>query len=167
MTSSGYNVEVCSTQGGKDSIHCDPACLRPDSMDGMARQFVADKICMKKVKDPPSLRSIINSGEILNFCCLYLCGGHGCVDDFYENADIEEAVQIISQQNCGLIAAICHGILGLVSVQIDGVGILMGKECSVFSNAEEEMLHLATVLPKLPETEVSRAGAICTSGPSW
>merc|ERR1719454_2017843 len=68
----------------------------------------------------------------------------------------------------GIVSGVCHGPAALVGVKLsDGSSLVKGKEVACFSNAEEDVLKLRTVVPKTCEDMYGAAGAKYTKGKPW
>jgi putative intracellular protease/amidase len=91
---------------------------------------------------------------------IYFTGGHGTMWDFPEN----EALQAITRQvyeRGGLVAAVCHGVAGLLNVTLaNGTPFLKDKQVTGFSNMEEKLVRLHEEVPFLLEDELKKRGAI-------
>lgn len=96
---------------------------------------------------------------------IFFPGGHGTMFDFPDNqeiADIATAIYI----NGGIVAAICHGVVVLLSVR-DGSGelLLKGRTVTGYSNAEEIAGGTAGLVPFFPEDAMKARGANVKVGP--
>jgi hypothetical protein len=61
----------------------------------------------------------------------------------------------------GVLAAVCHGPVGLVTVTDDaGVPVVRGKRVTCFSNAEESTIGLTEVVPFALETRLAELGGV-------
>jgi len=68
------------------------------------------------------------------FDCIFLSGGHGTVVDFPDGcADIVSKAAAAGK----VVAAVCHGPMGLLKATVDGKPLVAGKKVCGFSNAEE------------------------------
>lgn len=161
----GYQVEICSLNGGSPPI--DPGSMQNDSIDDFSKRFLVDEDAQKKFHNSRSLTDVIKSGDLSKYSCLYLVGGHGCIEDFPENMDIKEAVEHFYDEVGGCLSAICHGPLGLVSCKYNGQPLLKGKFVAAFSNEEETLLGLHTVVRMSVEDCMDGAGAVCAPRAPW
>jgi hypothetical protein len=65
----------------------------------------------------------------------------------------------------GVLAAVCHGPVGLVTVTDDaGVPVVRGKRVTCFSNAEECTIGRDALVPFSLETRLGELGAIYEAG---
>ena len=146
----------------------DPASKNPQNLSNeLTLKFLTDSTAQSKFLNASSLANIISSKEIESYCTIYLCGGHGCIDDYYQNNDIKRAVEYIYGVKKGCVAAICHGPLGLYSCNFNNKPLLNGKFVAAFSNEEEEELGLLNILPILTEQKMDEIGAICVPAQPW
>jgi len=158
----GYTVDICSIEG---IIAIEPVSLRfkPDSV----RRFEEDIEAQEKWQKSKSVSFYSSNRDILSkYGCIFLCGGHGCIDDFPSSSSLRECVEHVYGSG-GCVAAICHGSLGLVNCVYGSQPLLRGKFVAAFSNEEELALGLSSVLPLLTETAVDLAGAICVPCVPW
>lgn len=98
-------------------------------------------------------------GRASEFDAVFFPGGHGPMFDL---VDDENSLKVISEfyQAGKIVAAVCHGPIVLVNVQIDGKPLIEGRRVTGFSNEEEDIIGLTKVIPKLLEDAVKRAGGI-------
>ena len=107
----GYDVTICSIAGNSPSI--DPGSMNEEgASEGSTRRFLTDPDAQHKFTNAPSLAQIIAAGKMKSYSCVYLVGGHGCLEDFPDNVDIKEAVEYFYAEVGGCLASICHGPLG-------------------------------------------------------
>lgn len=163
----GYKLDICSVKGGE--VPCDPQSLVDDGTNDneYLSTFINDDCYQMQFKNTMAL-SEYSDEDLKKYACIFLCGGHGCVDDFPNNNDITHAVEYMFETNKGCIASICHGQLGLLDAKLkNGNRILSGKMVCAYSNEEEEDMGLIDVLPILAEVAVEKAGAICMPSAPW
>jgi len=87
--------------------------------------------------------------------------------DLPENAETQGLTKAIYEQG-GIAAAVCHGPCGLVNVKLsNGKYLLEGKECTGFTNAEEEATGFTKEMPFLLETRMKERGGKFTSAGLW
>ena len=154
----GYDVTICSIAGRSPSI--DPGSMNDTgSLEGSIRRFLTDPDAQHKFTNALSLAQIIAAGKINTYSCIYLVGGHGCLEDFPDNVDIKEAVEYFYADVGGCLASICHGPLGLLNCMYDRAPLLKGKFVAAFSNEEESLLGLDTSVRMKVEDCMDQAGA--------
>lgn len=91
---------------------------------------------------------------------LYLAGGHGTMWDFPENPMLQTIIRQI-YENGGLIAAVCHGVSGLLNVKLsDGSLLLDNRQITGFSNMEERLVRLDDQVPFLLEDALRQKNAL-------
>lgn len=156
----GYDVTICSIAGKCPTI--DPGSLTDvGALEGATRRFLTDTEAQEKFTNAMSLAQIIAAGKLKTYSCVYLVGGHGCLEDFPDNMDIKEAVEYFYAEVGGCLASICHGPLGLLNCMYDGAPLLKGKFVAAFSNEEESLLGLHTSVRMKVEDCMDQAGAVC------
>ncbi len=97
--------------------------------------------------------------------CVVIPGGHGPVFDLAtDKACIDFFEKVF--ENRGIVAAVCHGPVALVNVQIKShkVGhpktwLVQGRRLTGFSNAEEREVGMEEQVPFLLERELVHRGA--------
>lgn len=89
-------------------------------MPNQVKKFLDDDEAQNIFHNASSLNYLIQEDQICNYACLFLVGGHGCIDDFYGNLDLKEAVEFHYKHVEGCVAAICHGPLGLINCNVKG-----------------------------------------------
>ena len=136
----------------------------PESQD----KFLSDEVARNKFQNAPSIQYILESKQIEQYGCIFLCGGHGCIDDFYMNDTLRLLVEYVHNKTKGAVGSVCHGCIGLIGCKLEnGNNLLKGKFVAVFSNEEEGILNLQGVLPRQCEDLVDSAGAICVPQAPW
>ena len=154
----GYDVTICSIAGNSPAI--DPGSMNEEgASEGSTRRFLTDPDAQHKFTNAPSLAQIIAAGKMKSYSCVYLVGGHGCLEDFPDNVDIKEAVEYFYAEVGGCLASICHGPLGLMNCMYDGSPLLKGKFVAAFSNEEESLLGLDTSVRMKVEDCMDQIGA--------
>ena len=109
-------MEICSISGA--NIGVDPACWSTDiDAEPPASQirFLADEEAKRKFDSAPSILSVL-TGEgifrIQDFGCLFLCGGHGCVDDYLNNvSEVDMDTCRTSFYDVHVSRVLCNGAL--------------------------------------------------------
>jgi len=97
--------------------------------------------------------------------CVWLAGGHGTCMDFENNLAqfVTDAVAFGRP-----VGAVCHGVSGLLAaINQDGTPLLTGKQVTGFSNAEEELVGLADVVPFLCQQRMEELGALYSCAEPW
>jgi putative intracellular protease/amidase len=165
LQEAGYRVDICSIAGGPPPL--DPSGSADVPEDSFMFRFLADSDAQFIFTHARSLAAVVQAGDLRNYCGIYLVGGHGCADDFYQSADIKQAVEFMMNESKGCIGAICHGPLGLANCEYNGQHLLKGKFVAAFSNEEENILGLVGKLPVLTEDVMDCCGAIHVPSPPW
>lgn len=94
-----------------------------------------------------------------DYDAIFYVGGHGAMWDFPGSEDLAALAGEIYAAG-GVIGAVCHGPAGLVNLQLDdGTYLVDGKRLTAFTNAEEEHVGLADVVPFALETRLIERGA--------
>lgn len=151
----GHEVEIASVAGGK--VDPDPSSLaenedeRPESV----RRFLDDPKAMAKLENTQAVGAV----DPQQYDGIFLPGGHGTMWDFPRNTALAEMVSAIYDRG-GVVGAVCHGPAGLVNARRpDGEPLVKGKRINGFTNAEEEAVGLADVVPFLLQSRLEELGA--------
>ena len=154
----GARVEIASPRGGKPPA--DPKSESEPSAAVVA--FQADASARAK------LESSLRLGDLREgYDAYFIVGGHGAMWDLADNPTL---ATLIAQayENGKVVAAVCHGSAALVNVQLEsGKRLIAQRRVTGFSNAEEEAVGLAQVVPFALETRLRERGGKYESGPLW
>jgi putative intracellular protease/amidase len=155
----GISPVIVSIHGGPVAL--DPECLKP---------LVLDKISQKYHQDPEWMALLhntlsIDSVEVSEYDAIYLAGGHGTMYDFVGNARLNALVAAFYRQK-KLISAVCHGVCGLLDVQLDnGDYLIKGKKLTGYSWFEETLASRKKQVPFNLEHRLKERGALYAK--SW
>jgi putative intracellular protease/amidase len=157
----GFEVELASVKGGKPAY--DPGSLpaeekRPASV----KRFLDDSHGLDQLANTIDINEIDASG----YNGIFLAGGHGAMWDLPESAALARLLGAFSAAD-KVISAVCHGPAGLLGAKDEtGSSIISGKKVTGFSNEEETMTGLNTVVPFLLQDSLSALGEY-ESGPRF
>ncbi|MEO3536600.1 type 1 glutamine amidotransferase domain-containing protein, partial [Phocaeicola vulgatus] len=127
----GIEITVASPKGGDTPI--DPESLNPLLMDEITKTCWEDSIFKNVLQHTKSLDEVSE----FQFDCVYLAGGHGSMYDFPDNI-VLQAILKKQYENEKKVAAICHGVCGLLNVTLaSGEYLVKDKKLTGFSRAEE------------------------------
>lgn len=152
VESAGYHVDYVSPEGGYTPI--DPHSLT--AADAVDWEWYQSKPFMNR------LGTTLKASEVKadNYAAIYFTGGHGVMWDFPDNASLQAVTRKI-HENGGVVAAVCHGVVGLLNVRLSNGDLLIkGKQLTGFSNEEERLVELDEHVPFLTETALRAQGAI-------
>ncbi|TLX23583.1 type 1 glutamine amidotransferase domain-containing protein [Chryseobacterium indologenes] len=149
----GYDITIASPDGG--NVPVDPESLKP---------FVLDKISTTYWNDV-SFRQLLNNSQRLSdvsdiqYELVYLAGGHGTMYDFPDDRAIQSVVK--KQYEGGrLVAAICHGVGGLLNVKLsNGEYLIKDKSMTGFDWFEETIARRKREVPFNLEAAIKERGA--------
>ncbi|OJV53584.1 MAG: type 1 glutamine amidotransferase domain-containing protein [Bacteroidetes bacterium 43-16] len=129
----GYDVTIASPNGG--DIPIDPESLKTFTLDKVSKKYWSDTAFREELKHTKSLKEVENK----NFDVVYLAGGHGTMYDFPDDKTLQK---IISEQyeSGKMVAAICHGVGGLLNVKLsDGNYLIKDKKVTGYNWFEESL----------------------------
>jgi putative intracellular protease/amidase len=149
FSKAGYTVDFMSPQGG------DPPMDGVDKADEKSKELLHNaefRAALAASKTPDQIR-------VEDYVAVFFAGGHGTMWDLPDNTDIQKITAEMYEQG-GAVAAVCHGPVALVNVQLsDGSYLVDGQPMAAFTNEEEEAAGLTDVMPFLLETKLRQRGA--------
>ena len=148
-----YESTVASPKGG--DVPVDPESLKPLLLDKISRNYWDDPAFRRMLQHTESLNEI--SGKM--FDCIYLAGGHGTMYDFPDNAVLQSIIKSHYESD-KMVAAICHGVCGLLNVRLSGGEYLVrNKELTGYSWFEEILARREKEVPFNLEEALKERGA--------
>ena len=102
-------VDIASPTGG--SIPIDERSL--DGNDNINDKWYHAPVLREKLDNSMTLDAV----DASTYKLLYLTGGHGTMWDFPANERLQDIIRQV-YENGGMIAAVCHGVSGLLNVQL-------------------------------------------------
>lgn len=149
----GFEITIASPKGG--NIPIDPESLKPLILDDISKACLNDPEFMDVLQHTEKLDKV---SELL-FDCVYLAGGHGAMYDFPDNA-VLQAILKSHYENKKMVAAICHGVSGLLNVKLpDDKYMIKDKNLTGFSWPEEILACREKDVPFDLEAELKKRGA--------
>ncbi len=157
LKDAGFDVVFASLAGGQPPH--DPNSVKEPMIENpeTVQRFLQDKEAMNELKHSRTINELKNT-TLDHFSAIYFPGGHGAMWDLPED---EQLAALVSQffQSGKPVAAVCHGIAGLVGAKDqNGESIFKNKHVNCFSNAEEKAIDLDKVVPFLLESRVTDLG---------
>lgn len=151
MERKGFSCDFASPKGGHVPIDEKSLKLK----DTTNKAYYEDVTFRHRLENTTPLHEIKAS----DYQIVYLAGGHGTMWDFRQNVDLQKIVREIYENN-GLIAAVCHGVAGLLNITLsDGSLLIKNKRITGFNNLEERLVGLHEEVPFLLEDELRKSGA--------
>lgn len=168
LTEAGFEVAIASPRGpgavwnpwsdprGEQSV---------ERGDLVSLGFLTWPAAVDKLNEATPLADVDPDG----FDGFWIAGGTGPVFDL--RADAEVARLVTAWWGRGVpVAAICHGVIALPAVQVDGHSLVKGREVTGYSLAEDRELEQYVnggrpMLPAYPQTELEVAGGHYTCAP--
>ena len=150
--SQGYDITIASPKGGM-------APLDKSSYD-TTQELVPEVALLQNTLPLSSL----NPDE---YDAIFLTGGHGTMFDFPTSPDLKIALKAFANKEKP-IAAVCHGVAGLVGIQMEnGKPLVYGRTLTSFTNEEEYIVKLENIVPFMLETRLKEQGAIFQGAASF
>lgn len=149
----GYTITIASPEGGRTPI--DPESLTPLVLDKVTKKYLRSSEFQGLLQNTKTLEEISSQ----KFDCIYLAGGHGTMYDFPENKILQSIIRDHYENNA-LIAAICHGVGGLLHVKLSNNQYLItNKNLTGFSWFEETLARRKKEVPFNLEEALKIQGA--------
>lgn len=148
-----YEITIASTKGG--NVPIDPESLKPLVLDKMSKSYWEDGVFRKELKYS---KTLVESAD-QEFDLVYLAGGHGTMYDFPEDAVMQKIIRE-HFENGKKVAAICHGVGGLLNVKLsNGEYLIKGKKITGFNWFEESIARRKKEVPFNLEAGLKERGA--------
>ncbi len=149
----GFDITIASPKGGNTPI--DPESLKPMMLDKMTKEYWADSSFRELLKHTKSLNEV--AGQ--QFDAVYLAGGHGTMYDFPDNATLQSIIRQHYENN-KIVAAVCHGVGGLLNVKLsDGEYLIKNKTLTGFNWFEESLARRKKEVPFNLEKSLKERGS--------
>ncbi|KRM11184.1 type 1 glutamine amidotransferase domain-containing protein [Paucilactobacillus suebicus] len=153
MKNNNIGVDYVSPKGGY--VPVDPGSMDSSQYDEINHRFYDDAEFRNQ-----ALGASLKPSEVqaANYDAIYFAGGHGTVWDFPNNTELGLIAKQIYDKG-GIISAVCHGVVGLLSIEGDTGKFINGKNLTGFTNEEEKINELTNDVPFLAEDALKNAGA--------
>jgi putative intracellular protease/amidase len=149
----GYSVVLASTRAGRAPL--DPESLKEAWLSDAGRRFLAEVGAKAMLASTTAVDKI----DATQFDAVYLVGGAATTWDFPHNDAIKQIAEQLHGQS-KVIAAICHGVIGLARIADKyGESLLKNRMLTGISNAEDVMMGIDKIVPVLPEDMLRKARA--------
>jgi len=157
----GATLTIASPAGGP--IPLDPKSRSIILATYNTKRFLKDVQAMEFLSHSLLLEEI-NPDD---FDVIFIPGGHGPMWDLADNKKLKQILEKFNHENKP-IGAVCHGVVGFLSLQNEAGGSwVKDKKLTCFSNREEELSGLTSVVPFLLETRLVSLGAIYSRGEDY
>jgi putative intracellular protease/amidase len=157
----GADITLASPRGGQ--VPLDPKSQAIIIATRSTKRFLKDAEAMNFL----SQSMVLSAVKADDFDVVFLPGGHGPLWDLANNKIVKQLLEAFDR-NDKPIGAVCHGVVGLISLQNDsGESLVKNKQLTGFSNSEEESSGLTRVVPFLLETKLLSLGALYSKGPDY
>lgn len=148
----GFTLDIASPNGG--NVPLDPRSLNFIFMDKITRQYHDDSQFMDQLKQSLPITEV----NAADYDAVYFTGGHGTMFDFPNNETLQRITREIYEQG-GVVSAVCHGVSGLLNVQLSDGSYLVGdKQVTGYSWREEQLALVANRVPFNLENELQQRG---------
>jgi putative intracellular protease/amidase len=149
----GMQVTLASIQGG--NIPLDPFSLRPVVRTKDDLRFKVDFQAQQMLQNSIRIADI----QLQDIDIIYIAGGWSAAYDLMQSQVLADWISE-AYANKKILAAVCHGPLGLCSAQKpDGSPLLKGVKATGVTNSQLRQLRVMFT-PKHPEDELNRVGAV-------
>ncbi|WP_371371820.1 type 1 glutamine amidotransferase domain-containing protein [Sporomusa aerivorans] len=154
LSAAGYGITVASPQGGMAPVDAE------STKETMPVEWQATSGVLKNTRRLGDL-------DYQEYAAVILPGGHGPLFDLAKDKQMAQLLRLFARER-KLIGAVCHGPAALVSATLaDGRPLVAGRQVTAFSNEEEQMTHLSSVVPFLLESKLKELGARFVKKQPW
>ncbi|HEX3033909.1 MAG TPA: type 1 glutamine amidotransferase domain-containing protein [Thermodesulfobacteriota bacterium] len=161
LKDAGAAITLASPKGGHPPL--DPKSDLPENQTKLTKRFRTDTAAQAELANTKKLADV--SAD--DFDAVFYPGGHGPMWDMPDNATSIALIEAFVKADKP-VAAVCHAPVALVNVRRkDGEYLVKGKRVTGFSNAEEEAVGLAEVVPFLLEDRLKERGGIYSNAANW
>lgn len=159
LEGAGIDYDIVSPRGGEPPM--DPKSVSGmQARDGGYRAYEGNPWLQEKLRDTLRPADV----EASDYAAIYFAGGHGVMWDFRDNPELA-ALAAKLYEGGGVVSAVCHGVVGLLDVELgDGSSLIDGREVTGFANFEERLMRLTAKVPYLTETELKKRGGTYRRG---
>lgn len=149
----GYEITIASPNGG--NVPIDPESLKRFTLDKVSKEYWNDSDFRELLNNSKSLTDIANQ----EFDLVYLAGGHGTMYDFPDDTTMQSIIR--NQYESGkMVAAICHGVGGLLNVKLsNGEYLIKDKSITGFNWFEESLAKRKKEVPFNLEAGLKERGS--------
>lgn len=158
VRSEGFETLIASPDGGTAVL--DPASVAAPWLTSIGEAFLNDDVAVAQLRQTVALDTV----DADNVAAIYLVGGTGTMWDFPGCRPLGALISKLAGDGKP-IAAICHGVSGLLAATTpNGTPLVKDRRLTCFSDAEETIMEMQDVVPILAETALRSQGAIysCT-----
>lgn len=149
----GYAITIASPAGG--NVPIDPESLKRFTLDKISRQYWNDPFFRELLEQSKCLAEVTDE----EFDLVYLAGGHGTMYDFPDDTTMQMVVSRHYERG-KMVAAICHGVGGLLNVRLsNGENLIDSKAVTGFNWFEESLANRKKEVPFNLEAALKERGA--------
>ena len=147
FSKAGASIRVVSPKGG--AVPIDPKTA-PTEKD--------------REKWPAALQALTSTGRLAEvaadrFDAVFIPGGHGPMVDLVNDQQLQRLLAAFDRDG-KMVAAVCHGPAALLNVRnAAGEPLVKGRKVTGFTNVEERLVMLHSVVPFLLEDALKERGA--------
>lgn len=155
----GFEITIASPKGG--NVPVDPESLKPLVLDKLSKGYLESPAFRELLQHTKPLKDVAGQA----FDCVYLAGGHATMYDFPNDTILQRIIKEQFESN-KMVAAICHGVGGLLNVKLsNGEYLIKGKKITGFDWFEETLARRKKEVPfnleaALKERDVSYKKAL-------
>jgi putative intracellular protease/amidase len=166
LLDAGARVEIATPLGGP--LAFDPGSIKPAGQnDAATDRFLADPVAQAQAGATQVAARVAAREEMAGFDAVFFPGGHGTMWDLPVDAGVTRAVEAAYEAGA-LLASVCHGAAGLVTARrADGKPVVLGRRVNAFTDAEEDAVGLAGVVPFKLESRLRELGALFEGAANW
>jgi putative intracellular protease/amidase len=157
----GAAITLASPKGGRPPI--DPRSEAPEAQTAATLRFREDKAAQAAFAETIRLQDATAE----TYHAVFYPGGHGPLWDLAHDPVSIDLIEVMWLES-RFVAAVCHGpAVFRRTRRPDGAPLVKGRSVTGFSNAEEEAIGLARVVPFLVEDTLEQNGGAYSRAENW
>ncbi|CAM5642079.1 dimethylallyltransferase [Streptomyces pilosus] len=164
LTEAGHTVSIATPGGARPTVDA----ISLDERGGVdAADAAAFKAYLDSIEEDLAAPLDLAAVHAADYDALYLPGGHAPMTDLADDSRLG-ALLADADSRGQVIAALCHGVAGLLSAtKEDGSFLFAGRSLTGFTDEEENQGGLGDQAPWLVESRLTERGADVKTGPAW
>ncbi|MFC9890259.1 type 1 glutamine amidotransferase domain-containing protein [Streptomyces pilosus] len=164
LTEAGHTVRIATPGGARPTVDA----ISLDERGGVdAADAAAFKAYLDSIEEDLAVPLDLAAVHAADYDALYLPGGHAPMTDLADDSHLG-ALLADADSRGQVIAALCHGVAGLLSAtKEDGSFLFAGRSLTGFTDEEENQGGLGDQAPWLVESRLAERGADVKTGPAW
>ena len=156
----GVEMTLASPKGGRPPL--DPKSNEPDFRTDLTLRFEKDAAAQAQLDATARLDSVSQD----NFDTVFYPGGHGPMEDLWQDADSGRLL-VAALASGKPLAIVCHAPVAIMATRKHGVSPFAGYRVTAYTNDEEDAVGLRAKARWTAEDELVKLGVDFSRGEKW